>query len=156
MQPCSRWDWKVKGRLRLLETQEAAPRKVSWGTGGGQSEMWGGGEQEDEGLRGCWEMTFGWRLGWVMGGARRARQRTGDFHALGLRSPRMWGLRRAKEGTQGPCPTTCLDGSAVRDLALHGGLRVRPWQGPQALSSPPPTLCCCRPSLARSICRWTR
>ena len=59
---CSRWDWKVRGRRRLVETQEAAPRKVSWGTGGGQSEMWGGGEREDERLRaaGRWPSAGGW------------------------------------------------------------------------------------------------
>lgn len=36
----------------------------------------------------------------------------------------------------------------VRDLALHRGLGAGPRQGPQAP--------CRRPSLARSICRWTQ
>lgn len=147
--------WECQGAAETLADPGSSPQESGlgdtwWAVGGGAgaSRKIGGcraaGSQPSAGGLGGWweEPCFRWR--------------TGDFHAWGLRSPRTCGLWRAKDGTQGSCPTTHLDCSAGRGTwlcteASEPGLGRAP-----GTVSPLPTLCCRRPSLARSICRRTR
>ena len=113
-----------------MQTQEAAPRKVSWGTHGGQS-GWGRGEQEDWRLQGCRELTFGWGLGWVVGGALLQAEDRG-LPCLGPAVTQDMGALAGQGRHSGLLPhhpPGLLCGA--RDLALHRGFGAGPWQGPR-------------------------